>query len=566
MKELINFFKKHYVFILITLLTILGFVLRIKIGLPQLASDEVATVVTASQPTFAKILDALLTKNFHAPLFYFILHFWIDLFGESTFSLRLLPILLGTACIPISYFCGKELVSKKAGIFAAAIVSVNFFLISYSHFCKFYALLQLLGFLSVYFLTKFEKSEKIKFLYLLALVNAAIVYTYVLGFLFVFIQFVIYFGYRFFVKKNIDLKPVIHYAGALFVLSLPVIPFIAKVIINTQNSAFPGFWWYKFNLNHIPTVVLSWFSPALPYVYKEYAGTDATQAFYGLDILPIILFNIFPLLIVSIAIAKTILKKDFTTCLFVIAVLFILAELFGAVTGKFAFCSRFTTVCFPAIVLAAACGLAQIESMRIFPKLLVVLYVLLNLLYLQFDLPSSFNTGVSDVFSLAETLNRYELKENDYLIMPFRGYYLQKYYDTSKVNFISYDINYSYKTNDEAVLGKIYDKEDLNLEKGTTFYEKYRRYLEAKEPSKALSNHLQKDCLDKLKPKSRVILVVYLRYNTDDYDFIMKNYRKDNFKLLSVKLNHDIETLLESSLSSPQIYAEKNYIIKEYKK
>ena len=166
MKKFSDFIKKYSTFIILLFITIIGFILRLKIGLCNLANDEIATVVTSTQSFPTGILNALQTKNLHAPLFYFILHFWIKFFGEEIEILRLLPVILGTLCIPLAYICGKNLHSKATGLITATMVSVNFFMISYSHFCKFYALLELLGFLSTYFLIKFDNNKCNDYLHL----------------------------------------------------------------------------------------------------------------------------------------------------------------------------------------------------------------------------------------------------------------------------------------------------------------------------------------------------------------------------------------------------------------
>ena len=47
----------------------------------------------------------------------------------------------GTAVIPIAYLCGRELVSKRAGLLAAALAAVSPFMIWYSQEAREYMLL-----------------------------------------------------------------------------------------------------------------------------------------------------------------------------------------------------------------------------------------------------------------------------------------------------------------------------------------------------------------------------------------------------------------------------------------
>lgn len=538
-------------YLALIVLTIIGFILRIKIGLPELASDEVATVATASQSFPFGIVDALVTKNFHAPLFYFILHFWMKLFGEDTFTLRLLPILMGTACIPVAYLCGKNLISRFAGILTAVLVTFNFFMISYSHFCKFYAFLQLLGFLSVYFLIKFDSEERKKYIFYLALVNAMIVHTYVLGFLFVMVQIFVYVMYRIFVKKSDNYSFIVRYLLMLGIFVLPVLPMILKVIDNTQSSTFPAFWWYEFDAEHILSLVYSWFSPAVPWLLHNGAKTEATLTYYDNSVFCLIVFNIVPLVVMTIGLINVMKKKDLSACLFYSALIFIVAELVGAVLGKSAFCARFTTVCFPSIILAVVSGLIGFRDKRI-PAGLVFICVYASVVFMLTPVYSRFNTGVSEIFKMTEILNYLKLKSGDCIIIPFRGYYLQKYYDVSDINFISFDINYAFKTGDKKVIDAIFDSDDKQT------------YIEAKEPSKATENYIGKQCITKLGDENKVYFIVFRTYAGDNLQQYIDYDNKDVYKLLATRLNYDIETILKRNFKLNRNIEYQNFIIKEF--
>ncbi len=565
MKEFVKFIKKYAVFISLLFITILGLILRLKIGIYNLANDEVATVVTATQSFPNGILDALVTKNLHAPLFYFILHFWIKFFGEKTEILRLLPILLGTACIPMAYICGKNLLSKPAGILTAALVSVNFFMIYYSHFCKFYALLQLLGFLSVYFLVKYDKNKLNRYLYLLAITNALIIYTYVLGFLFVFIQIVIYLLYRIKVKQDKDIKFTLRYFITLAVLTLPIAPFMIKVIQNTQSSVFPTFVWYKFSPDHIQSVLLTWFSPAVPIAFYDGARTDATQTYYSVNYIYLIIFNIVPLCIAITGIIKTLFKKDLCTYILYGAFLFILAELIAAIFGKFAFCSRYTTLCFPCIMLAIGCGLSGIK-IRNLSVLLVLIYAYANLLFLTAPVLPIYNTNVSEIFTMAKIMNKQNLTNGECIIIPVRGYYFQKYYDTSKINFISYDINYSYKINDNKIIKRIFDEDDIIKDNDLTPYERFENYLNDYKPSRAATEFIKSACINKLDYGNRVFLITYNSYESKNLNWYLEAYKDNIYKLLATKLNYDLEKILKTNLTEIQTIKSENFKIIEYRK
>jgi 4-amino-4-deoxy-L-arabinose transferase-like glycosyltransferase len=78
-------------------------------------------------------------------LYYVVAWAWGSLFGLGEVGIRTLSALAGTATIPVAYGAGAVLVSRRAGVVAAALVAVNPFLVWYSQEARSYALLGLLG-------------------------------------------------------------------------------------------------------------------------------------------------------------------------------------------------------------------------------------------------------------------------------------------------------------------------------------------------------------------------------------------------------------------------------------
>jgi mannosyltransferase len=76
-----------------------------------------------------------------APPLYFVLGWaWAHVFGAGEVALRSLSALAGTALIPIAYLCGRELVSRRAGLLTAAFVALSPFMIWYSQEAREYML------------------------------------------------------------------------------------------------------------------------------------------------------------------------------------------------------------------------------------------------------------------------------------------------------------------------------------------------------------------------------------------------------------------------------------------
>jgi mannosyltransferase len=78
-------------------------------------------------------------------VYYVVAWVWGSAFGLGEIGLRSLSALAGVATIPVVYAAGVVLVSRRAGLVAAALVAANPFLVWYSQEARSYALLVLLG-------------------------------------------------------------------------------------------------------------------------------------------------------------------------------------------------------------------------------------------------------------------------------------------------------------------------------------------------------------------------------------------------------------------------------------
>lgn len=128
-------------------LVILAFALRV----PDLGRaywvDEGITIGISSHPVSQ--IPGLLRHDGSPPLFYFLLHFWMRLFGSSEPATHTLPLLISLIAIPAGYWAGRELFHRQAGIATAALLATNPFLNWYSTETRMYTLVVLLGLVGV---------------------------------------------------------------------------------------------------------------------------------------------------------------------------------------------------------------------------------------------------------------------------------------------------------------------------------------------------------------------------------------------------------------------------------
>jgi mannosyltransferase len=123
------------------------------LGVQSYWLDEAVTV-SLVELDLGEMLRRIPDSESTPPLYYLLAFGWSKLFGTGEVGLRSLSALLGTATVPAAYAAGRALVSDRVGLAAAALVSVNPFLIWYSQEARSYALLVLLAALSFLFFVR----------------------------------------------------------------------------------------------------------------------------------------------------------------------------------------------------------------------------------------------------------------------------------------------------------------------------------------------------------------------------------------------------------------------------
>lgn len=104
--------------------------------------DEGVSVVQALRDPRAIAVHA--AGDIHPPLYYYLLHFWVQGFGTSESALRALSALFGILIVWATYLLGRDLFSKRVGVIAAFLASLSPFQIYYSQETRMYTLVTLL--------------------------------------------------------------------------------------------------------------------------------------------------------------------------------------------------------------------------------------------------------------------------------------------------------------------------------------------------------------------------------------------------------------------------------------
>ena len=127
----------------LVMLMLLAAVLRLHgAGDDAFWKNELFSMAWSAQPLGFLLGEGLFTET-NPPLYFVILKAWTALFGTSEFAARAPSVLISIACIPLIAQLGRDLLSAKAGLIAAALLAVTPVQIYFAHEARAYALLPL---------------------------------------------------------------------------------------------------------------------------------------------------------------------------------------------------------------------------------------------------------------------------------------------------------------------------------------------------------------------------------------------------------------------------------------
>ena len=130
----------------------LAAVLRfVQLGHDSIWVDE-AFSARVSNLGLTDLIRTATADDTNPPVYYVLLHFWTDVFGDSAAALRSLSAVVGVLLVFVVFKLGERLSSTRAGLIAALLAAVSEFLVHYSQEARVYSLLALLSASSYYFL------------------------------------------------------------------------------------------------------------------------------------------------------------------------------------------------------------------------------------------------------------------------------------------------------------------------------------------------------------------------------------------------------------------------------
>lgn len=107
-------------------------------------ADEGFFLSIVASPTWESMLGFLHYHESHPPFFYALVRLWVGMAGNGDAAVLILPIVLATMIVPLTYFVGSRTFSTRCGLLAATLCAISAPLSEHASQARPYGLLALL--------------------------------------------------------------------------------------------------------------------------------------------------------------------------------------------------------------------------------------------------------------------------------------------------------------------------------------------------------------------------------------------------------------------------------------
>ncbi len=169
-------------------ITALAFGLRlIALDARPIWYDEAFAVLYASR-SFGEMISGTLSPvgsaaaDVHPLFYYFSLHLWMGVVGDSAFAARFFSAIFGVATIPIVYRIARALFEQRVALATALVIALAPFHIAYSQEARMYAQLGLWSALALWAFVRFWRTSRRRWWSVFVLAGAGALYSHNLAF------------------------------------------------------------------------------------------------------------------------------------------------------------------------------------------------------------------------------------------------------------------------------------------------------------------------------------------------------------------------------------------------
>jgi uncharacterized membrane protein len=287
------------------------------------------------------------------PLYYVLLHFWIDVFGSGDAAVRSLSGVLSVATLPLAYLAGKRIGGRSVAWWSVLILAASPYAVRYATEARMYALVMFLVLWGYLALRRALEVPKLTRLAVIAVVTALLVYSLYWSF---YVIAVVGVGLLVAWRRG---SPETRRAAPRIILAMVVggltlIPWLSTLTFQLQHTGTP---WGD--------PVTPWFALARALI-GFVGGEEPSEAFVLL--IPMLVLPLLALF--GVALDRRRIELDLHTRPAVRyetagAFAILLVGLTVSWIGGTAFDARYAAVMFPILVLSAAYGLTAFADPRV---------------------------------------------------------------------------------------------------------------------------------------------------------------------------------------------------------
>ena len=349
----LKFIEKYNIQWILLIVIGIGIVLRFYgLTIQSYWVDELFTLFTANpSATFSESLHRVFHDLVHPPVYNILLWIWFKLFGFTEYVGRSFSAFTGVLSIIAMYYLGKEIFNKNVGVYAAILVTFNYFLIYFSQEARSYSLFLLFSILSYLFLFKTIRTKSIYNAFLYTFFTLLLIYTHYFGFFLIASQFIVFVYLAVIEIKN---RKKLIYIGivVMVIITLSIAPVLYSILNSDATIAAERMRWC--------------YAPS-PYFFLTYMKT-----YFSYQVIP------FAILLIVLAVKMYQQKIKNSYIVYALIIWIFICYLFPYLKSIISYpilAPRYTIYVVPAMILLVAVAIDSIENKK-FKYLLVALIVL----------------------------------------------------------------------------------------------------------------------------------------------------------------------------------------------
>jgi hypothetical protein len=328
------------------LVVCLGIVLRFCTR-THLWLDEALSVDIARLPA-GQITEAL-RHDGHPPLYYFLLHVWMDVFGQGDAAVRSLSGVLGVAALPLAWLAGRRVAGRPGAWAALVLLALSPFAIRYATETRMYSLVILLVLAGYLLVAQALEEPKLVRLAAIAVVTGLLLLSHYWG-LWLVGAVLIVLGWTAWRARGDARTRVVKVGIAIAVGGIFLVPWLPAMLDQAAHTGTP------------------WAAPVRPTTMTTTTLQDFGGGDYGEAVLlGFVLLTLFALGLFGRAVDDRRIELDVRTVpqvrreAAVVGATVLIASAAGYATGT-TFASRYAAVFVPLFLVVAAVGLTRFEG------------------------------------------------------------------------------------------------------------------------------------------------------------------------------------------------------------